>query len=82
MKQIVGSTLGDLMEDGSNPVTNFESNKSATEYAYLYKEAGLTGGVVMPADPLSKAAALEALHAYPYPGTVLLDPLGFSECFH
>lgn len=52
-------------------MTNFESDKSAAEYANLYKEDGLTGGhvIMLGADPLSKAAALEALHAYP--GTTL-----------
>lgn len=68
MKQIVGSTLQDLKGgDGSDPVTNFESDKSAAEYATLYRRDGLTGGhvIMLGADPLSKAAALEALHAYP-----------------
>ncbi|KAL1329114.1 hypothetical protein HN51_046248 [Arachis hypogaea] len=67
VKQIVGSTLQDLKGDGSNPVTNFESDKSAAEYAILYKQDGLTGGhaIMLGSDPLSKAAALEALHAYP-----------------
>ncbi|KAJ7969108.1 1-(5-phosphoribosyl)-5-[(5-phosphoribosylamino)methylideneamino] imidazole-4-carboxamide isomerase, chloroplastic [Quillaja saponaria] len=67
VKQIVGSTLQDLKEDGSNPVTNFESDKSAVEFANLYKEDGLTGGhvIMLGADPLSKTASLEALHAYP-----------------
>ncbi|KAF7804292.1 1-(5-phosphoribosyl)-5-[(5-phosphoribosylamino)methylideneamino] imidazole-4-carboxamide isomerase, chloroplastic [Senna tora] len=67
VKQIVGSTLQDLEGDGSNPVTNFVSDKSAAEYANLYKEDGLTGGhvIMLGADPLSKDAALEALHAYP-----------------
>ena len=46
--------------DGCNPVTNFESDKSAVEYANLYKEDGLTGGhvIMLGADHLSKAAAL------------------------
>ena len=67
MKQIVGSTLKDTAEDGSSLVTNFESDKSAAEYAKLYKEDGLTGGhvIMLGADPLSKVAAIEALHAYP-----------------
>jgi len=67
VKQIVGSTLQDLKGDVSNPVTNFESDKSAAEYAHLYKEDGLTGGhvIMLGADPLSITAALEALHAYP-----------------
>lgn len=67
MKQIVGSTLSDSKENGSSLVTNFESDKSAGEYAKLYKEDELTGGhiIMLGADPLSKAAALEALRAYP-----------------
>ncbi|TKY53091.1 phosphoribosylformimino-5-aminoimidazole carboxamide ribotide isomerase [Spatholobus suberectus] len=69
VKQIVGSTLQDLKggDGGSDPVTNFESDKSAAEYAALYKRDGLTGGhvIMLGVDPLSKAAALEALHAYP-----------------
>ncbi|XP_065625806.1 1-(5-phosphoribosyl)-5-[(5-phosphoribosylamino)methylideneamino] imidazole-4-carboxamide isomerase, chloroplastic isoform X2 [Quercus suber] len=67
VKQIVGSTIQDLKEDGSAPVTNFESDKSAAEFANLYKEDGLTGGhvIMIGADPLSNTAAIEALHAYP-----------------
>ncbi|XP_058750144.1 1-(5-phosphoribosyl)-5-[(5-phosphoribosylamino)methylideneamino] imidazole-4-carboxamide isomerase, chloroplastic-like [Vicia villosa] len=68
VKQIVGSTLKDLKgDDGLDPVTNFESDKSAAEYARLYKEDGLKGGhvIMLGADPLSRAASLEALHAYP-----------------
>ncbi|CAH2059110.1 unnamed protein product [Thlaspi arvense] len=66
VKQIVGSTLSDLKEDGSVLVTNFESDKSAEEYAKMYKEDGLTGGhvIMLGADPLSQAAAIGALHAY------------------
>lgn len=65
MKQIVGSTLSDS-KDGTL-VTNFESDKSASEYAKMYKEDGLTGGhaIMLGADPLSRAAAIEALQAYP-----------------
>ncbi|XP_030448954.1 1-(5-phosphoribosyl)-5-[(5-phosphoribosylamino)methylideneamino] imidazole-4-carboxamide isomerase, chloroplastic [Syzygium oleosum] len=67
VKQIVGSTLCDLKDDESAPVTNFESDTSSAEYAKLYREDGLIGGhvIVLGADPLSKAAAIEALHAYP-----------------
>lgn len=67
VKQIVGSTIQDLKEDSPTPVTNFESDKSAAEYATIYKEDGLTGGhvIMIGADPLSKSAAVEALHAYP-----------------
>lgn len=48
-------------------ITNFESDKSAAEYASLYKEDGLRGGhvIMLGADPLSNSAAMEALHAYP-----------------
>ncbi|PRQ43946.1 1-(5-phosphoribosyl)-5-((5-phosphoribosylamino)methylideneamino)imidazole-4-carboxamide isomerase [Rosa chinensis] len=67
VKQIVGSTLSDSKEDGPALVTNFESDKSAGEYAKMYKEDGLPGGhvIMLGADPLSRAAAIEALHAYP-----------------
>lgn len=85
VKQIVGSTLQDLKGDvgGSDPVTNFESDKSAAEYATLYKRDGLTGGhvIMLGADPLSKAASLEALHAYPgiLTGTFFMPPSHFSR---
>ncbi|MBA0776576.1 hypothetical protein Gotri_011557 [Gossypium trilobum] len=67
VKQIVGSTLRDSKEDGSTLVTNFESDKSAAEFANLYKKDGLKGGhvIMLGADPLSQAAAIEALRAYP-----------------
>ncbi|KAB1222576.1 1-(5-phosphoribosyl)-5-[(5-phosphoribosylamino)methylideneamino] imidazole-4-carboxamide isomerase, chloroplastic [Morella rubra] len=67
VKQIVGSTLRDLKEEGPTLVTNFESDKSAAEFAYFYKEDGLTGGhvIMLGADPLSKSAAIEALRTYP-----------------
>lgn len=42
VKQIVGSTLKDLAEEGAQSdkqlVTNFVSDKSAGEYARMYKE--------------------------------------------
>ncbi|KAG8501085.1 hypothetical protein CXB51_003165 [Gossypium anomalum] len=67
VKQIVGSTLRDSKEDGSTLVTNFESDKSAAEFANLYKKDGLKGGhvIMLGADALSQAAAIEALRAYP-----------------
>ncbi|GLT94705.1 hypothetical protein SLE2022_124340 [Rubroshorea leprosula] len=66
VKQIVGSTLRDS-DDGPILVTNFESDKSAAEFANLYKQDGLMGGhvIMLGADPPSKAAAIEALRAYP-----------------
>ncbi|XP_078440512.1 aldolase-type TIM barrel family protein isoform X2 [Wolffia australiana] len=68
VKQIVGSTLNDSKESNSSSlITNFESDKSPAEYGRMYKEDGLLGGhvIMLGADPLSRAAALEALHAYP-----------------
>ncbi|KAL8516947.1 hypothetical protein ACS0TY_015264 [Phlomoides rotata] len=67
VKQIVGSTLRDLKEGDSSLITNYESDLSASEYAQMYKDDGLTGGhvIMLGADPLSEAAAVEALHAYP-----------------
>ncbi|OVA09993.1 Histidine biosynthesis [Macleaya cordata] len=67
VKQIVGSTLRDSKDGASSMVTNFESDKSAAEFADLYKKDGLTGGhvIMLGADPLSKSAGIEALRAYP-----------------
>ncbi|KAH9624961.1 hypothetical protein KSS87_023360 [Heliosperma pusillum] len=69
VKQIVGSTLSDLKEGGESSalVTNFESDKSAAEYAKLYKDDGLLGGhvIMLGAHPLSQAATIQALRAYP-----------------
>ncbi|KAJ8542338.1 hypothetical protein K7X08_017204 [Anisodus acutangulus] len=67
VKQIVGSTLRDSKEADTSLVTNFESDKSAGEYANLYRDDGLVGShvIMLGADPLSMAAATEALHAYP-----------------
>lgn len=67
VKQIVGSTLRDSKEADTSLVTNFESDKSAAEYAKLYRDDGLLGGhvIMLGVDPLSISAAIEALHAYP-----------------
>ncbi|OEL17445.1 1-(5-phosphoribosyl)-5-[(5-phosphoribosylamino)methylideneamino] imidazole-4-carboxamide isomerase, chloroplastic, partial [Dichanthelium oligosanthes] len=67
VKQIVGSTLRDSSNDGTALVTNFESDKSAAEFAKLYKEDELVGGhvIMLGADPASQASSLEALRAYP-----------------
>ncbi|KAK4353481.1 hypothetical protein RND71_028999 [Anisodus tanguticus] len=67
VKQIVGSTLRDSKEADTSLVTNFESDKSAGEYAKLYRDDCLVGShvIMLGADPLSMAAATEALHAYP-----------------
>lgn len=70
VKQIVGGTLSDVKE--SELVENFVSNKSAADYAKLYKQDNLTGGHVIilnSADSehyeASKNQALSALSAYP-----------------
>ncbi|GJR81865.1 1-(5-phosphoribosyl)-5-[(5-phosphoribosylamino) methylideneamino] imidazole-4-carboxamide isomerase, chloroplastic [Tanacetum coccineum] len=75
VKQIVGSTLSDMKGSDSTLVTNFESDKSAAEYAALYKEDGLLGGhvIMLGADPLSNESAIGALHAYP--GRMVIFPL-------
>ncbi|KAI3974765.1 hypothetical protein MKX01_037561 [Papaver californicum] len=67
VKQIVGSTLKDSKEGASDMVTNFVSDKSAGEFANMYKMDGLTGGhvIMLGADPLSQSAGIEALRAYP-----------------
>lgn len=67
MKQIVGSTLRDSNDGAAALITNFESDKSPAEFARLYKQDGLTGGhvIMLGADVDSRAAAIEALHAYP-----------------
>ncbi|CAI5534747.1 unnamed protein product [Closterium sp. Naga37s-1] len=79
VKQIVGSTLRDLpsqdspatdsssSSSSSEPVTNFESDRSAAEYASMYAGDSLPGGhvIMLGADPASQAAALGALNAFP-----------------
>ncbi|CAI6005633.1 unnamed protein product [Closterium sp. NIES-64] len=78
VKQIVGSTLRDLPSQDSSatassssssfePVTNFESDRSAAEYASMYAADSLPGGhvIMLGADPASQEAALGALNAFP-----------------
>ncbi|XP_042477085.1 1-(5-phosphoribosyl)-5-[(5-phosphoribosylamino)methylideneamino] imidazole-4-carboxamide isomerase, chloroplastic [Macadamia integrifolia] len=67
VKQIVGSTLQDSKDGGSTLITNFESDKSAAEFANMYKEDGLKGGhvIMLGADLLSRSAAIKALNSYP-----------------
>ncbi|CAI5481084.1 unnamed protein product [Closterium sp. Yama58-4] len=77
VKQIVGSTLRDLpsqdssatasSSSASEPVTNFESDRSAAEYASMYAADSLPGGhvIMLGADPASQEAALGALNAFP-----------------
>lgn len=59
--QIVGGTLTD---DGQASV-NFVSERSAADYAALYRRDGLRGGHVIMLGPGNEAEALSALRAYP-----------------
>jgi phosphoribosylformimino-5-aminoimidazole carboxamide ribotide isomerase len=60
--QIVGSSLRD---DGTSPVTNFESQESPAYFARRYQADALPGGHVIALGPGNRQAALEALHAFP-----------------
>jgi phosphoribosylformimino-5-aminoimidazole carboxamide ribotide isomerase len=60
VKQIVGGTLG-----ASGLQTNFVSEKSAAEFAALYRRDGLTGGHVIQLGPGNEAEARAALAAFP-----------------
>lgn len=61
VKQIVGGSL----RDDAAPRTNFVSDKDATYYAALYRDAGLRGGHVILLGPGNDTAAKAALKAYP-----------------
>jgi phosphoribosylformimino-5-aminoimidazole carboxamide ribotide isomerase len=61
--QIVGGTLRDDSTQG--PVTNFESERSAADYARLYQKDDLAGGHVICLGPGNEEAALAALRAFP-----------------
>jgi phosphoribosylformimino-5-aminoimidazole carboxamide ribotide isomerase len=71
VKQIVGSTLRDRVGNGRRAVpddglvTNFETDRSAADYARLYRDDDLPGGHVIMLGPGNEAAAREALRAYP-----------------
>ena len=69
VKQIVGSSLRDA---GDAAAENFVSERSAADYAGLYRERGLTGGHVImlnavdsPYYEATRAQALSALAAFP-----------------
>jgi len=61
--QIIGGTLKD--SDKELTVTNFETEKSSSQYAAMYKKDKLTGGHVISLGPGNTQAALSALKAYP-----------------
>ncbi len=60
--QIVGGTLTD---DGDQTITNHVSDRSASDFAALYRRDGLRGGHVIMLGPGSEDAARSALAAYP-----------------
>ncbi|KAF4600665.1 Enzyme that catalyzes the fourth step in the histidine pathway [Pleurotus pulmonarius] len=63
VKQIVGGTLTDHASEGLK--TNFVSNKSASEFAQLYRDNGLEGGHVIMLGKGNEEAAMDALRAWP-----------------
>lgn len=62
VKQIVGSSLSD---DGSQPRTNFVSDRDASWFAELYSNDGLKGGHVIMLGAGNESAAASALSSYP-----------------
>ena len=60
--QIVGGTLSD---NGAQTVTNHVSDRSAADFAALYRRDGLRGGHVILLGPGNEDAARAALDAYP-----------------
>eukprot|EP00002_Diphylleia_rotans_P038159 TRINITY_DN8632_c0_g1_i1.p1 TRINITY_DN8632_c0_g1~~TRINITY_DN8632_c0_g1_i1.p1 ORF type:complete len:260 (+),score=76.06 TRINITY_DN8632_c0_g1_i1:77-856(+) len=64
VKQIVGSSLTDDQQQASLK-TNFETDKSAAEFAEIYKKHHLWGGHVIMLGPGNEEQALMALKAYP-----------------
>ena len=60
--QIVGGTL---TSDGTQAESNFESDASPSDFAKRYRELDLPGGHVISLGPGNRAAAMEALKAYP-----------------
>jgi phosphoribosylformimino-5-aminoimidazole carboxamide ribotide isomerase len=62
VKQIVG---GSLRDDGAGLRTNFVSDRSAAEFAAMYRTDALTGGHVIQLGAGNEEAARAALAAYP-----------------
>ena len=65
VKQIVGSSLRDGKDGDGNLATNFQTDRSAGDFARQYREDVLPGGHVIMLGPGNEEAALEALQAYP-----------------
>lgn len=76
--QIVGGTLSD--SEATEVAVNFESEKSPSDFADMYRRDGLDGGHVIALGPGNREAALEALRAYPggmqYGGGVDIENAG------
>ena len=62
VKQIVGSSLSD---SGAGLKTNFETDRSSSWFAELYKKDGIKGGHVIMLGKGNESAAKAALLAYP-----------------
>jgi phosphoribosylformimino-5-aminoimidazole carboxamide ribotide isomerase len=62
VKQIVGSSLSD---SGTGLKTNFETDRSSSWFAELYKKDGIKGGHVIMLGKGNESAAKDALSAYP-----------------
>ena len=62
VKQIVGSSF---IDNDQTLETNFESVRSASHFAELYRDAGLCGGHVIKLGPGNDSAARKALASYP-----------------
>ena len=60
--QIVGGTLN---SEGTQAYSNFESDTSPSDFARRYRELDLPGGHVISLGPGNRAAAIEALKAFP-----------------
>ncbi|MFP4162979.1 MAG: phosphoribosylformimino-5-aminoimidazole carboxamide ribotide isomerase [Chitinispirillaceae bacterium] len=63
VKQIVGGTLSD--QNHASLITNFETDRSPSDFALEYKKYSLAGGHVIMLGPGNHDAALEALSAFP-----------------
>ncbi len=61
--QIVGGSLAD--KNKKSIKTNFETDRSPSDFAKLYKEDNIPGGHVISLGPGNEEAALSALNAFP-----------------
>lgn len=65
VKQIVGSSIQDKLSNKSNVETNFETDRSSSSYAEMYKNDKLTGGHVIMLGEGNIEAAKSSLASYP-----------------